>query len=633
MSFTLMGRTLDRIAIFGSGPLASDLALYLSTAFYRDGISIVMIDETDSAVEAAAERINEKILQGTKGKPMKPEKAEAVLGNIRFSRDSKDASGAALAIEASEDAPDGKKENAARLDTILSPDAIVAIHTGSMEGYDLFSGMANKERAVAIHALLPLERNMLVEISPSPESDPAAIDFVSALLELAGKLPIRNRGERPGLAASSLHLGLVEAAGQCVEQGLCGEDDLDTIAAAALGAPLLALARKKGEKEAPGCSSENAAAASRKLKAAFFGLACAAVESGSTTIEDLETAATIGFGLKGPFALMNREGIAGSLELVEEHAAACDGFEVPAMIREQAASGTPWFIPVVLRRDVGDVAVVTIRRPRFLNALDAEVFSQIESVFQSVKQDSAIKAAVLTGFGNKAFVSGADIRELSRLEGPDEGYALSARGQKIFTGVENLGKPVVAAMNGLAFGGGNECAMACTVRLAVKGTRVLAGQPEPNLGLIPGYGGTQRLPRLIGMEKAWTLLRTGLPFSSSDAVEWGFVLREVAREQLLDEAVRLARSIASGETEIAPIAKGPIEVPDKLPEIDLGHLSRNTDAIIRRTIVEGAAMSLDDGLELEARAFGECFGTKDTMIGLENFLTKGPRSKAEFTHS
>ena len=629
MAFTLSGRTVEKIALFGSGPAAADLALFFSTAFVRNSVSIVMIDQTDARLEEAAARIREKIAEGSKGKPMKPELAEAVLGGIRFSTDPAEASGAVLAVDASEEGP-GKRVNAAHLDDTLPEDTIVAIVTDSIDLDDLFNGLKRKERWLALHFCQPLARNMLVEIAPAPETKVATVDFVSQLLELSGKLPIVTRDGHSCFAASSFRHRLAQAARLCVTRGEATEADLDALAAAALGSPLFTPGKGK---EAPACADEAAQALTGRLKGACFLLASALVESGTASIEDLDLALEIGFKMKGPFALMNREGIARALELAEEYAAAAEGVEVPAILRNQAASGEPWFIPVVLRRDFDDVALVTIRRPRFLNALDRDVFSQIRSVFESVKQDGAIKAAVLTGFGIKAFVSGADIRELSRLKGPDEGYALSSRGQKIFTGVENLGKPVVAAMNGLAVGGGNDCAMACTVRIAGKGTKVLAGQPEPNLGLIPGYGGTQRLPRLIGMERAWSLLRIGNPISSSEAREWGLVLEEVAREELIDEAMRLARGIASGAISVPAIPKGPIDLPDDLPEIDVGHLSRKADEIIRRTIIEGAGMSLEEGLELEARGFGECFGTKDTRIGLENFLTNGPRSKAEFTHS
>ena len=179
------------------------------------------------------------------------------------------------------------------------------------------------------------------------------------------------------------------------------------------------------------------------------------------------------------------------------------------LLVKQAASGKPWKIPKVFREDKGEVAIVKIRRPKVLNALNGEVFDQLGEIFSEIQKDPKIKGAVLTGFGTRAFVSGADIGMLAAQKTPEEAEGLCLKNQAVLNLIENLGKPVVCAMNGLAFGGGNEMAMACTVRIATKGQKVFVAQPEPRLGIIPGIGGTQRLPRLIGIEKAWTMLRSG----------------------------------------------------------------------------------------------------------------------------
>ncbi len=372
---------------------------------------------------------------------------------------------------------------------------------------------------------------------------------------------------------------------------------------------------------------------SARLHGTFFGLVGEIIDAGISNVADMSLAVELGLAMRSPFDVMNRLGIGEALRLVEEYAGEHDDFPVPACLKEQAATGMPWDVPVVIRRDVGDVAVVTIRRPRVLNALNGDVVRQLAETFYAIREDRHIRAAVLTGFGVKAFVSGADIRELAALKGPEEAIALATRGQGVLNGIERLGKPVVAAMNGLAFGGGNELAMACTCRIASAGQRILAGQPEPNLGIIPGYGGTQRLPRLIGMERAWPLLRSGRPFSSADAAEWGLILKEVPAPDLLDEAIRLAREIAAGKTAVPSIPTDPIPYPDDLPDIDLGHLSTRIDEILRKAAIEGAQMNLYQGLIHEANLFGECLITKDTRIGMKNFLENGPKSKAEFKNA
>jgi enoyl-CoA hydratase/carnithine racemase len=194
------------------------------------------------------------------------------------------------------------------------------------------------------------------------------------------------------------------------------------------------------------------------------------------------------------------------------------------------------------------------------------------------------------------------------------------------------GKPVVCAMNGLAFGGGNELAMACSARIARKGLKVFVAQPEPRLGIIPGAGGTQRFPRLVGIEKAWPILRTGNPISSTQAKEIGLILEEVEGD-LVEAAMTLIKKILTGEVRVSSIAKGPIPIPAKLPDVDIGHLSRKIDSLLQKAILEGAKKTLEEGLKLEAKTFGECLLTQDMKIGMDNFVKNGPRVNANFVHA
>ena len=385
----------------------------------------------------------------------------------------------------------------------------------------------------------------------------------------------------------------------------------------------------KGEKVE--YSKEVYEAVSNRVMAAFFGIACEIVESGITNIGDLDMAIENGLVMTPPFQLMNQVGIKKSLELVESYAKEEPGLKVTEMLKKQAASGKPWKIPVVFREDKGDIAIVKIRRPRVLNALNQDVFDQLTELFTDLKKDPKIKGAILTGFGTRAFVSGADIGMLASQKSAQEAEANSLKTQIPLKLIENLGKPVVCAMNGLAFGGGNELAMSCTARIAKKGQKVFVGQPEPTLGIIPGAGGTQRLPRLVGIEKAWPILRTGNPISSAQAKEIGLIQEEVEGD-LIEAAMTWVKNILSGKVRVPPIRKDPIPIPSKLPEVDIGHLSRKIDSLLQKAILEGAKMTLDEGLKLEAKISGECFLTEDMHIGLDNFMKNGPRVKANFVH-
>ena len=193
------------------------------------------------------------------------------------------------------------------------------------------------------------------------------------------------------------------------------------------------------------------------------------------------------------------------------------------------------------------IGYVTINRPDKLNALNQKVMEELYECFQDIEKDNEVRAVILTGAGERAFVGGADINELA-VQTPVEGKEMSVRGQKILDFIEHLGKPVIAAINGFALGGGCELAMACTLRIASENARL--GQPEVKLGLIPGYAGTQRLPRLVGKGRALEMLLSGDPISASEAYRMGLVNQVVPAQDLIATAEKLAQKIMAN----APLA-------------------------------------------------------------------------------
>lgn len=241
----------------------------------------------------------------------------------------------------------------------------------------------------------------------------------------------------------------------------------------------------------------------------------------------------------------------------------------------------------------GAVAVVTVNRPSVLNALNAATLDELGRLFGDLGQDEGVRAVVVTGAGEKAFVAGADIRELAALNvSAAHEYALN--GQRILATIETLGKPVIAAINGFALGGGCELAMACTLRIAADTARL--GQPEINLGLLPGFGGSQRLPRLVGRGRALELLLTGAPITAEEAWRIGLVNRVVAAADLQPEARTLAALLA---------AKAPLAVRALL------------DAVHR-----GLDMPLGEGCAFEASLFSLASATDDMREGTRAFLDK-----------
>lgn len=249
-----------------------------------------------------------------------------------------------------------------------------------------------------------------------------------------------------------------------------------------------------------------------------------------------------------------------------------------------------------LTLDVRDgIATVTINRPDKLNALNAAVIEDLGHVAHHLATDSAIRGAILTGSGAKAFVAGADIAEMAE-QTAQQGLERGRRGQEVFRRLETCGKPVVAAINGFALGGGCELAMACHLRVAT--TTAKFGQPEVKLGICPGYGGTVRLPRLVGKGRAIDILITGRMVDATEALQIGLVNRVVEPEKLMEDSEALLRGI---------LAMGPLAVRSCLELVDAG-----------------LEVGLEEALRMEATHFGLLSGSEDQKEGMAAFLAKRP---------
>ena len=236
------------------------------------------------------------------------------------------------------------------------------------------------------------------------------------------------------------------------------------------------------------------------------------------------------------------------------------------------------------------IFLVTINRPEKLNALNQEVMNELEEVINEIEKNKEIKGVIITGSGQKGFVAGADIGEFVGLNN-SEGVQLARKGQNTFFKIENCSKPIIAAVNGFALGGGCELAMACHFRIASENAKF--GQPEVNLGLIPGYGGTQRMVHLIGKGRALELLMTGNMIDATTSLQYGLVNYVVPKEELLNKAKSLLEII---------ITKAPLA--------------------ISRCIATVNSVYSKSGFDLEIEAFGQCFDTEDMREGTSAFLEK-----------
>jgi enoyl-CoA hydratase len=257
-----------------------------------------------------------------------------------------------------------------------------------------------------------------------------------------------------------------------------------------------------------------------------------------------------------------------------------------------SAAAAPTLINVLYEKKDG-IAYVTLNRPKVLNALNRRTLAELTRVFEDAVNDPTVIGVILTGSGNKAFIAGADISEIAAVTGV-QGEQFAQEGQAAFNVIENLGKPVIAAVNGFALGGGCEVAMACTIRLAAEGAKF--GQPEVKLGIIPGFGGTQRLPRLVGKGLALQLILSGEMISAQEAYRIGLVNEVVPAERLVPRAQAILKQISAN----APLSiKFAIEAVNK-----------------------GLETSQTEGLVLERSLFGVCAATEDKKEGTSAFLEK-----------
>jgi enoyl-CoA hydratase/3-hydroxyacyl-CoA dehydrogenase len=548
MTISVKGRTIGKVAVVGSGNIGPDIALHFAQNLAAEGVQIVVVDVVQKALDGGKARTEKKLAKAAEKGVLKPDAAKLAAEAIAWTTDYSQIDGANLVVEAATEDEALKKKIFAQVEKLVPADALLTSNSSHMEPEVIFAGIKDKGRTACVHYFFPAERNIVVEVIPGKETAEATTSFLMRFYERIGKMPLRIKS-RYGYSVDPIFEGDFLAAALLVEEGVGTIKEVDEAARKALGlgiGPFTAMnltggnpitnhgleieGRKimpwyhspqslqervksgvpwevAGKDEKVDVAPDKARKIADDMLGAYFGMACEIVDSGIASIGDLDVAVETALVMKPPFRAMNEVGIRRSLELVESYAKRHPGFLVAGMLKQQAASGKPWDVPFVFREDVDGVAIVTVRRPAVLNALSGTVLRQIREHFAAIGKDPRVVGGVLTGFGTRAFVSGADVNELATLPDGEAMKKHALAGQEACNTIENLGKPVVCAMNGLAFGGGNEIAMACTMRIAKQGQKVFVGQPEVKLGIIPGLGGTQRFPRLVGLESSWAILR------------------------------------------------------------------------------------------------------------------------------
>lgn len=680
MPMIIGSRSISHVVVIGSGQIGPDIALHFAKVLEPFGGQVTVIDVSEQALASGKAKVFKKIDKGAETGAWKPAQAEAMKAMLAFTPDYASAATADLVVEAATEDEALKGRIFTQLEKLCRADTIFLSNSSHLEPERIFAPLRLRQRTAVAHYFFPAERNPIVEIVSSDETDPALTAWLLRFYEATGKVPIAVKS-RYGYAADPIFEGIFQAACLAVEEGLGTVKEVDFAARAALGmtvGPFTAMNLTGGNPitqhglnlmhtrlgswfyspkllddmlatdgkwavcgrgETVTLPADQDQRITEALRGAYLGLCFGIIDSGIVTLGDYEVCIEMALDLIGPCRLANKLGVAEALRLVKAYAADHPGFSVPMVLRDQAEAGKPFAPPNLIESDLPGtgtqvVRLVRVRRPKVLNALNHATYHELAAAFARAAADPHVAAVVLAGFGTKAFVSGADINALNAVKTPEEGWAIAKLAQDVARQVERMDKPVVAALTGIAFGGGLELAMGCHARVAVEGQRVLCALPEVNLGLIPAGGGTQRLPRLIGLDKAQAAIRTGTPLGSADALALGLVAELAPADAVIDRAAQRALDMAAGKTPWIKMNEGPVPgAPTALPEIDIGHRSRKVDELVTESLLYGAQRSLDEGLARELDVFRRICALQDMRIGVGHFVANGAKTPAPFVHA
>jgi enoyl-CoA hydratase/3-hydroxyacyl-CoA dehydrogenase len=652
-----------KVGVIGSGSIGPDLAYGFVSAVARRGGSVVLHDIRNEALEAGAARIQGYVAKARARGKLAARDAEAVGAALSTSLKMEDLAGCDYVLEAATEDLSTKRKILAALEGVVRGDCLIGFATSGIPRAEIARDAKRGERCFVNHPFFPAWRALPIEVVLS--GDAALGDRMLATLKDLGKVPIVT-ADVACFAADDIFVNYCAEAARIVSEGLATPAQVDKVVDEAVGGggPFWVMDLTRGNllnvhclelmRAAPtgsewftpppiftkqgltpwhpggkplreACSEAVAAQIRDRVLAILLGRTLFVADNGICEPSDLNwlTRNALGFS-KGLLDIAGDLGGARVRELCASYASMHPGFELTASARE---GRLPSFRrDVVVERD-SDIAVLRIRRPEVRNALSERTVAEIGKTVAELEADPAVAGIVLTSFDGA--IAGADIQELAVLEDAADCERSSRTGQAILSAMSRCSKPIVAAVDGPVLGGGAELAMACHAR--VVGTQLVLGQPEVNLGIIPGYGGTQRLPRLVEPERAAEMLRTGRSIGAKEACAWGWASGEPSAD-IVRAAKDLLRRHLAGELTLSAVDPAPVRVPHPLPQADLGHRSLAIDEILVNVIRDGWPLPLEDGLRVEASGFARCKGTVDMDIGMKNFVQNGPRVPAAFLH-
>jgi enoyl-CoA hydratase/3-hydroxyacyl-CoA dehydrogenase len=652
------------VGVIGSGSIGPDLAYgFLSSLAAGEGGKVYLLDIKKEALDAGVGRIEGYIKKALSGGRVSPKAAEAIRAALVPTMEIKDLAPCDYVLEAATEELKTKKIILRNLENVVTDSCLIGFATSGIPRAWIAAEALHPERCFVNHPFYPAWRALPIEVVES--GDAALSARMIAVLKTLGKVPIVTT-DVPCFAADDIFSNYIVEAVRIAEEGIATPAQVDKIVNDAVGGGgpfnvmdlthgnLLVKHLQELMQEAPGGTEwfappswmakqgntpwrnpkvpedQTSTEAQKKIVldrilAVLLARSFAVAENGVCELSDLNWLIRMSLGFsEGLLDYGHKLGADKVAELCLGFQKQFPGFPVPKCIVEKQ-------LPKY-RRDVrveldGDIAVVRIFRPEAKNALTMQTVQELRSAFEELDADAKIKGIVFTSYDGA--LSGADVNEFTSLitREATEGICYKAHPvQKLISGMK---KPVVAAVDGPVMGGGAEFAMVCHAR--VVGPNLMFAQPEVNLGVVPGYGATQRLPRLVGVERALELLRTGRTVGAKEACSLGWAYGEPAKDPV-QAAKALIREHLAGKVKLAPVNPAPLAVPDTIPNVDIGHRSLVIDAILVNAVKQGLKLPLYEGLIVEAKAFADTKETVDADIGIKNFIMNGPRVPAVFIH-
>ena len=656
------------VGVIGSGSIGPDLAYGFLSALGRvEGARVYLNDIKSEALEAGVSRIKGYLRKGVSRGKISVKAAASIESKLYPTLSLNDLAGCSYVLEAATEHLPIKKQILAQIESVVSPRCLIGFATSGIPRHQIAAEATHPARCFVNHPFFPAWRALPVEIVGS--GDDALTEQMLTVMTRLGKVPVLT-ADVECFAADDIFCNYISEAARIVEEGIANPAQVDRIVNDAVGGggPFNVMDLTQGNLLTVHCQElmRDAVTGSpwfeppqilstqgntpwhnrkapldarydeglrevvlNRIMAVLFSRTFFVLDQGICEAADLDwmTRTALGFST-GILTLAREWGMPRVHSICAQFQSQFEGFSLTKSVTDQIE---PQFAPNLRARRDGEVEIITIQRPEAKNALNADTLADLRAHLEGVRQDHSVKAVVLTGY--EGALAGADINELAELKTLAEAEALCLQGQAVLNYVEDYPKLVIMAVNGPVMGGGAELSMACHGR--VVGPFTIISQPEVNLGIIPGYGGTQRLPRLVGAERAWQMLRDASVMNAGQAVEWGWaqLLAESTESSgVVAEAVTLARRAIAGEVNVGPVNAAPMALPDELPEVNIGHRSLVIDGILQRAFREGLTRPLREGLALEAHLVGEAVETVDCDIGMKNFAQNGPRTPALFMH-